>query len=695
MQSVLHKPRLVFLFFFLLSAISYQLSAAVYADDEPFTYPSNQGFTGIMEIPTARVMRENHYRAGAGQVHPYRYYYVSFSPLKGIELDGRVTEIIGVRANPGDPSWSGYGNTKDKFFGFKYQFIKEDRIAPAVALSIMDPTGTRKYASQSIIASKQLYPFDFTVGLGNGRYGKTPLPAADEKFKFELFSDPRTWAKDSQFFGGIQWAISDRYALMVEYSPIRYHKQTSDPAQAKYFQDPVPSQFNYGLRWKPFGFAEVDISYQRGQELGINLSMNFDIGQPMLPVYDPPYREKQEDMAAPINKRLTTALHRSGFSSIGILIDRNDLWVMAQNDKYYYSTKAIGVITRTINEIVPHHIERIHITLTDNGIPIFELDTTRYDIAEFYRDKLTAGQFLYLAGINTATGRAPEMAVENKRPIDYTIKPSLQTFLNDPSGFFKYRLGAEALVSYRPWKGGSFVTGPGVYPLNNISTVNEPLQDNVRTDITDYQKKRFSLPRLLYDQVYKTNNGIYGRFSAGYLEIQYGGFDGEIAKPLKDGRFVVGLGGTLARKRDPDSVFAFKDDDRRTYYTSFVNTRLNIPEYELAFDAKTGRFLGGDLGSRFSVSKFINGVILTAWYSVTDTSGFRDSYNRGYRDKGIALVIPFRLLSGRDSKTTFSYAISPWTRDVAQDINHYNPLFDFIGRNTKIFLDRDRGMMYK
>ncbi|MDD5008794.1 MAG: YjbH domain-containing protein, partial [Syntrophorhabdaceae bacterium] len=322
-------------------------------------------------------MKENHYRVGVSQIHPYRYYYLAFSPLKGVELDGRVTEVIGVKANPGDPYWSGYGNQKDKYFGFKYQFIKEDKFLPAIALSIMDPTGTRVYPSQSIIASKQLYPFDFTLGFGNGRFGKTQLPPQGEGFKIELFSNPRTWAKDSQFFWGIQWAISDHYALMVEYSPIQYEKQTRDPAQAKYFQDPVPSQFNYGLRWRPFKFAEVDISYQRGEEFGVNLSMNFDIGQPIIPIYDQAYRERQEDKTAPINKRLTTALHRSGFSSIGVLFDRNDLWVRAQNDKYYYSTRAIGVITKIINDIVPPHIQNIHITLTDNGISIFELDTTR------------------------------------------------------------------------------------------------------------------------------------------------------------------------------------------------------------------------------------------------------------------------------------------------------------------------------
>jgi len=37
--------------------------------------------------------------------------------------------------------------------------------------------------------------------------------------------------------------------------------------------------------------------------------------------------------------------------------------------------------------------------------------------------------------------------------------------------------------------------------------------------------------------------------------------------------------------------------------------------------------------------------------------------------------------------------MSPWTRDVAQDISHYNGLFDFNGRNTEIHFRRDAGEM--
>ena len=86
---------------------------------------------------------------------------------------------------------------------------------------------------------------------------------------------------------------------------------------------------------------------------------------------------------------------------------------------------------------------------------------------------------------------------------------------------------------------------------------------------------------------------------------------------------------------------------------------------------------------------------LYAWYSFTDTSIFTDSSNRGYSDKGIGVRIPMRLFEGTDTKTAYNYSVSPWTRDVAQDIDHFTNLFDYLGRDTKIYLDKDRNHLYK
>src|SRR4030043_1700985 len=159
-----------------------------FASDEPFTGPGNRGLTGLMEIPTARVMREESYRVGVTLVHPYWYYYIGVAPLKGLEIFGKFTKVEGVTAGLGE----GYGDFKDRSLEVKYQFLAEGKYNPAIAIGIMDPHGTRRYASQYIVASKQIYPFDFTIGMGNGRFGKKPLPSKENAgFRMELLQDPK------------------------------------------------------------------------------------------------------------------------------------------------------------------------------------------------------------------------------------------------------------------------------------------------------------------------------------------------------------------------------------------------------------------------------------------------------------------------------------------------------------------------
>ncbi len=642
-----------------------------------------------MEIPTARVMKENTYRVGAAQVRPYRYYYLWLSPFKGFEIGGKITEIIDVPA-----LGSGYGNYKDKSTDLKYSLLDEGMYAPAIAIAINDFQGNRLYASQSIVMSKQIYPFDFTIGMGNGRFGKTPLPTADDtSFQAEIFSNPRNWFRDAQLFGGIQFSPSDKYSFMVEYSPIHYERQIQDPAQPKYFLSPVSSPFNFGFRWKPFTWGEIDISYQRGNEIGISLSTVFNMGKPFIPIYDAPYNERKDDKLNPLEARLEKALRESGFRNIGINVEWDKVSIEAENMKYYYSNRAIGVILRLVSTITPRRIRKIQIVLTRYGIPLMEFSALREDLEDLYAEKLTWGDFLFLSTMDTNVYKRPDVVIRDKRFLDYGVKPAFETVVNDQDHFFMYRLGAEGWLNFHPWQGLSLIAALAGYAMNDIKSSTPPLSDAVRSDIFLYKEKNMNLTRLLADQIYKADHQVYSRLAAGLLEIEYAGFDGEVAMPLFNGRILVGLEGSAVRKRDPDSALKLKADNTKVYNTQFFNTRLNMPELNMWLDVKTGRFLAGDYGSVVTLSKSINGLTLFAWYSFTNTNMMSDPDNRGYNDKGIGLSLPMRLFDGTDSKTTYNYAVSPWTRDVAQDIDHFNGLFDFIGRNLKVYWDRDEKEM--
>jgi len=665
--------------------------SVAWAGEEAFVTPGNWGGTGIMETPTARVLKEGQFRFGVGLAEPYRHYYGAISPFNGLEIDGRFTEIADTGpAQTGLPA--AYGAYKDKVADLKYRFLPETKWFPALTLGLFDPHGTRKYGSQFIVASKQIYPFDFTVGFGNGRYGRKPLESSGDNFKVELFQDPRSWLSDGLFFGGFQFAVTDWLMFMAEYNPIRYDQQTSDPAQPKYFQNAVPSKFNFGLRWRPWDWLEADLSYQRGQQVGLNVSMNFELGRPFLPIYDAPYREKPELKKNPLTERLVRALKDSGFSDIAIKIVGNDIWIEARNDRYFYDPKGIGVVLRILKDLLPPNMEKVYLSFTSNGIPTQSFTTHREDIAEFFGEKLTLGEFLYVSKYRTDNWRPLDAERKHREYWDWGIDPAFRMFLNDPSGFFKYRAGFNEWVRIYPWRGTTVMTALEQYPLNNVSTSNNPSSQPVRTDFVLYTYEKLLMDKLLVDQVVKLPHEFYARAAVGYLETEYAGLDWEMAKPLWGGRLMVGLSGSVVKKREVGKAFSFKENDwKSSYTTAFLNTALNVPEAEMTLDLRTGQFLAGDRGTRVTLSKSFNGIILYGWYSFTNTNDvFTDSYNRGYNDKGIGIVWPLRMFLGRDSKTIYSFSISPWTRDVAQDIDHVNNLFGFMGRNQEVYWKKDR-----
>ena len=667
-------------------------STPVYSSDEPFNGPSNWGGTGLMEIPTARVMKENNFRFGVGLIDPYLHYYGAISPLRGLEIDFRVTEVLGTEIVT--PGWEGYGNNKTKVIDAKYQLIPERKYLPALAVGIMDPHGTRQYASQYLVASKQIYPFDFSLGFGNGRYGEKPLPSQGEGFKIDIIEDPRGWLRDSQFFWGIQYAPTDNLSLMLEYNPIKYHKQTSDLAHDKYFNEPVSSQYNIGLRYNLWDWAEVDLSYQRGETVAINVSMPFEIGRPLIPLYDPPYREMLGYKMTSLEFRIARALSSSGFSDIGLTITDDTMIIDLQNSKYFYAPRASEVVLSTIAPIVAgYDVENITIIFKENGVPLYSVKMSKTKLMDYVQYKNTAYKIYIQPAFDTDYNEIPDGPRTPISSLLVGFKPHFNLFLNDPSGFWKGNLGVSTWVSYRPWEGGLLIAGVASYPFVGISTVNEPLSIPVRTDTVDYLDKEVLSERLLFNQMYRIpDSNLFTSFSVGYLETQYAGFDAEIASPLWGGRVLLGLSGSLVKKRDPDNPFKLKQNDVKDFYTTaFVNTRLNFPKPDISFDIKYGRFLAGDVGTLVTLSKFIKGVKLSVWYSFTDTSVFNDNVNRGYHEKGLAVTIPIRLVKGMDTRSVYTHSISPWTRDVAQDIGHFRSLFNFIGRNVEIFFKKDAG----
>lgn len=90
---------------------------------------------------------------------------------------------------------------------------------------------------------------------------------------------------------------------------------------------------------------------------------------------------------------------------------------------------------------------------------------------------------------------------------------------------------------------------------------------------------------------------------------------------------------------------------------------------------KMGRFLAGDPGVQFQLRRSFKYFTIGAWLTVTDTGRFESDENRGSRDKGVYISIPFSIFNKKDLPGHFNYTVSSFTRDSGQTVDQPVSLF--------------------
>ncbi|MFC1841007.1 YjbH domain-containing protein [Thermodesulfobacteriota bacterium] len=167
----------ILLQFTIISVVLFFSETGSYSNDKPFNNSANWGGTGLMEIPNARILEDGVVRISGSQALPYRWISGGIGLLPGLEFSGRLTAITNYPAISPE-----YGSNKDKAFDLKYQLIPESKELPAIAIGINDFWGTRLFPSEYIVMSRQIYPFDITIGVGSKRLNGQSIPFINDKY---------------------------------------------------------------------------------------------------------------------------------------------------------------------------------------------------------------------------------------------------------------------------------------------------------------------------------------------------------------------------------------------------------------------------------------------------------------------------------------------------------------------------------
>lgn len=675
------------------SAFSYAGALCVLLVNPVQAEPSVIGQSGLIQMPDARIEADGVLRLGYVWDEPYRSGWASLTMLPQLELSGRYTRISHVPSGLG----SDYGDYKDKAFDAKWVVFNETDWLPQIALGSRDFLGTRLWGSEYIAFSKQFGAADFTLG-----YGSSHLNGA--------FAGVR-WKP--QWLGGV--------ALVAE------HDSTD------YAQEPFARQS--GIISRQGGWA-YGLEY-RSQFWGIQVGSKDDFWHAnlfvSLPLQAPefipkleepkPYQHKGPRVALPdweANRAhqldLVEALRRQGFRNIRMSLEGTTLRLGLAENRILRVGRAVSRAVRTVTLGGPTGLERIEITYAAAEMPLLSyqfrdvrglelyfagklpLRTLRNSVSVFpsdpgYYDEIGREDLLAFDDTpdeirltQSDASRLVSLRTEDAEGSGFNWNPLLfDTYLNDPSGAFRYDLYTKIRVSRRLGEGLYFSGSLTASLYENISGVTQKSNSrlpHVRSDLAEYKSGLpVDLERLLLNQYLKPGREWYARLSGGYYEEMFAGIGGQLLYWPEGQDWAFDVAVDALRQRAPDSLLGFRD---YSTVTAIGSLHYRLPELGVTATARIGRFLAKDNGVRFELSRrFRSGFEFGVWYTLTDGNDITTpgSPSSPYHDKGFFFTIPIASLLTKDTRTTAGFSLAPWTRDVGQMVASPGDLYRLVEFN--------------
>ena len=678
---------------------------------------NDYGGSGLLQNPDARFADDGEFALGVGSARPYNQIHFRLQLLPWLESNLRYTDVTDVRYGP--ESFSGTQSYKDRSADFKIRLLQEGASHPAIALGFRDIGGTGLFSSEYLVASRRYYDFDFSAGLAWGRLGAAgnwpnPLGFVSGHFKQE-----RTTSSSGNVgfgrlftgatvgpFAGVEWRSPIRgLRVLVEYDGNDYKHEALGNDQPRDFP------LNFGLAYQLLPGLDFSLGYERGNKLtgNLNLYTNFqhDRGVPKLADPAPPkirVRNVGADGAAPLVKIDEAQLRacesdevmdaiRSGFARQGFTLfaascsaSARSMTVWMLQNTYQDEAKGIGRAARQLSESAPDWVEQFTIVEVSAGVEVQRTTLLRRDL-ERYAQAASSPEEI---AAHVSYDKPQPSAAMNAAPVQrgphlkfsWDLSPQLRQNVGGPDGFYFYQFWAKLSGLFQIDERLSFSSVLGFNIHNNFNGLK--LQSNsslphVRSDVAQYLKQgNNALVRLEANYIWSPASQVYTRLSAGIFEEMYAGVAGEALYRPSGRPYAVGIDVNRVRKRGFDERFDFLDYQVTTGHLNFY---YEIPYYDTLARVSWGRYLAGDWGETFDVSRrFRNGVVAGIFATFTNVSA--QQFGEGQFDKGVYISLPLDLFFLRSSRRAAGFVFRPLTRDGGQFVRDGVDLYGVVSSGS-------------
>ena len=567
--------------------------------------------------------------------------------LPWLEINARLTTFDTIRiSDNGGIGWSG------EFRGRKYMdkaidlkaVLWHNRLSsknwylPSIAVGVFDVMGTELFKSYYGVATWRWDKTALTLGYGSDRL--------------------------NGFFAGIEYDFTNWLTLKAEYSPLDY---TGDKAGNYHVMRELPKKkFNIGLVAKTNWGLEGSISWQRGNEFVFTLSQRINLaGGSFIGPYKKSYSAPGDPR--PVNwddiksdeliSRIKTGLEKfARVRDVDITLQDiehgHKLTLAYENYGYASHAEAMTRVLVVLSAVMPE-TEEVLLIAKNAGVPIVQADFPGTILFDIRARSLRGEESLKTAIFAWAEGKRdkPDSNVLGSKA-RHEIK-AMVTY--DP------RIDQTLGKSYMDrWNIDLIYKGRYSNGWQSIIDVKFPIINNIEThdrtglwwekDLND--KIRIQQAGFTYAHNILGSNKIWLFGEGGYLNEEWFGANLWARIYGKDGGWWIGARAAYLHDRDPYSFAGLTEgryiyrDNRGTTFDSksgdewrlrtWLQANYHVKGLDLDLRADWGKFVDGDKGWKFSVTRHWDDTAIGFWYMDTDVHAPDKSFTKA----GVHLEIP-------------------------------------------------------
>ncbi|MBI1301699.1 MAG: hypothetical protein GC137_08590 [Alphaproteobacteria bacterium] len=661
-------------------ALDMVTAAPLSANTAPRYSPAATGFLGLNTIPSARMDTAGTVRIGVSTLDPYLHGYVGIQLTKSVAFTLRQSaEISGITDDP------------DRFYpglDLKIRILKEDQYRPEISIGAQSAIGDRHPAGEYLALSKRYGNFDFTAGLGWGRFGtahhfQNPLSALSGHFNRDrdLNSDqtntPNDWFTGQEIgvFAGFEYFLPyDGLSIKVDYGADRYSGEMSRLD----FERPAP--WGIGLSYThPNGFFSGDIGTQGGDKVMARLSLQTSPEE--LPFGHRKYdeakilREKPSISLSPDEIRV--AVEKEGIKLFHIYSHEKTVYATVELSPAAPAPQQIGRAARYIANYSGHDIESIVVTPHHRNMHGHSVEILRTDVEKAMDNYGSSSSEIWKNTTFAVAGEKdgftdyllPKRGINKPNTTAFALHVENTFSLSEEDSGVLARNSIIAEAQTTPFLG--FIFG-GALRLNTISNLDQETRVFGATpfdETQDFAETPITIENAYIAYTHSFTPELHAKAQAGYLEEQYLGGGAEILYRPHGSRFAVGAEGWLVSPRQANTILNAGTIDGLTTFSGHVNGWYDLPMHDATLYTSAGRFVAGDGGITIGLKKgFQNGATLKGEITLSrdaDLDIFGGETNTVHR---VAVTVPIGNLPYITEGSTIRTIFAPFDQKIGRQV---------------------------